>query len=203
MADFVCSCPPAATIPAITDVTCKEVFGLIGKLAFQRFGTPFVDITDETEWITKIAAADATKIQVTPLTLDSQDVPSSTPITVGGDDNTTFDGAPIIVGETSVTATFIIRDLPIDSYKEIYEYACEVNNGDTGVYLLGNEFIISDENEAPLKASSFFIGTPLLGGRTDTNNYPITITFPAGWWKTAKFNSTTTAGWNPMDLTNA
>lgn len=199
MSDFICPCPLGVTIPSIADVDCKEAFGLVGKLAFQRLGNPFTDITLQAEWDAALAAVDATKIALTPLTLDSQEFPSSTTITVGGDDNTTFDGAPIIVGETSITATFIIRDLPIAAYKELKSFTCEIAGG-TGVYLLGNNFVISDENDAAIKASSFFIGTPLLGGRTETNNYPITIVFPAGWWATAKFNAIDT--FNPMDLVN-
>lgn len=199
MSDFICPCPLPTAIPSIGEVTCKEAFGLIGKLAFQRLGNPFVDITAQLEWTTALAAVDATKIALTPLTLDSQEFPSSTTITVGGDDNTTFDGAPIIVGETSITATFIIRDLPIAAYKELKAFTCEIA-GNTGVYLMGDNFVISDENDSAIKASSFFIGTPSLGGRTDTNNYPVTIVFPAGWWETAKFNPIDT--FNPMDLVN-
>lgn len=198
MSDFICPCPLPTAIPSISNVTCKEAFSLVGKLGFQQLGNSFVDITLQTEWDTYLAAVDSTKIALTPLTLDSQEFPSSTPITVGGDDNTTFDGAPIIVGETSITASFIIRDLPIAAYKELKAFVCEVSR--TGIYLMGNNFVISDENDSAIKISSFFIGTPSLGGRTDTNNYPITITFPAGWWAKAKFNPIDT--FNPMDLVN-
>jgi len=196
MSDFICACPLPTAIPTITNVTCKESFGLVGKFALQQLNQPFTDITDEAEWTTAIAATDVTKIALTPLTLDSQEIPASTPITVGGDDNSTFDGAPIIVGETSVTATFIIRDLPISAYKQLKAYICEVSR--TGIYLLGNKFVISSADDSAIKISSIFIGTPLLGGRTDTNNYPITITFPAGWWENAKV--TPTPSFNPMDL---
>ena len=64
--------------------------------------------------------------------------------------------------------------------------------------MLGNNFVISKDDNSAIKISSFFIGTPLLGGRTDTNNYPITVTFPAGWWENAKV--TPTPAFNPMDL---
>jgi hypothetical protein len=97
MSDFICPCPLAATIPSIGEVDCKEAFGLVGKLAFQRLGNPFTDITLQAEWDAALAAVDATKIALTPLTLDSQEFPSSTTITVGGDDNTTFDGALLFV----------------------------------------------------------------------------------------------------------
>ena len=45
MSDFICPCPLGATIPSIGEVDCKEAFGLVGKLAFQRLRNPFTDIT--------------------------------------------------------------------------------------------------------------------------------------------------------------
>lgn len=198
MSDFICSCPLPSVIPSITNQNCKESFGLTGKLAFQKLNNPFLDITDQAEWDAALVAVDNTKIALTPLTLDSQEIPPSTVISIGGNDNTTFDGAPIPTGETSVTANWIIRDLPIEAYKELKKYECEVIR--TGIYLIGNNFVVSKEDGSALKISGFFVSTPSFGGRTDTNNTTITVTFPAGWWKTAKFNPIST--FNPMDLVN-
>jgi len=99
MSDLICVCPLPAVIPDISNQDCSESFSLIGKFGFQKIKQSFTDIQDLTEWETAITATDDTKIQVTPL-LDSQEFPASTPITVGGDDNTTFDGTPRIVGES-------------------------------------------------------------------------------------------------------
>ena len=62
MSDFICPCPLGATIPSIADVDCKEAFGLVGKLAFQRLGNPFTDITLQAEWDAALAAVDATNV---------------------------------------------------------------------------------------------------------------------------------------------
>jgi hypothetical protein len=198
MSDLICVCPLPAVIPDISNQDCSESFGSVGKIGFQKIKQSFTDIQDLTEWETAITATDNTKIQVTPL-LDSQEFPASTPITVGGDDNTTFDGTPRIVGESHVAVKYTLRDLPISIYKELKELECYAASKTLGVYLLGTDFCISDENDSAIKIGNMFLSSPLLGGRTETNNYELTIMFPAKFWQKAKFNKLV---FDPMDLIN-
>lgn len=204
MSDFVCECPLPTAIPSIPDATCPESYGLIGKIFFGIIGESFADTTDydtEATWTTRLAAVDATKLSVTP-TFNNPALAQSEPIVFGGDDNTTFDGAPQITGETSVTLEIQFYDLPQAQYEALTEFTCEAAGGRLGIILAGNNFSRYSGSTEPdfIKVSSAFMGTVGLGGRTEPNQNQMTITLPAGWQKnTTLFKHT---NFNPMDLVN-
>ena len=72
-----CVCPPADALPSQANPTCPEKLGNISRFAIGRtVGGAFVDITDEAEWDTRLAAIDNTKVVFTPL-LSETTFPSS------------------------------------------------------------------------------------------------------------------------------
>lgn len=75
-------CPLPASLSVIDPTVCALNFNQIVKVAFQRSGTTFIDITDETEWDTFLAAVDETKIIITPF-VENNTIPAGELITEG------------------------------------------------------------------------------------------------------------------------
>lgn len=182
-----CTCPLGTEIVDITDEACKFNFDLVIRIAFQRkqATAPFTvvaPIETEASWDVFLAASDATKIQFTPI-FAATEVPSSAPLTFGGDDNTTPFGEQQLIGETSPQFTSLFQGLDPVIKKQIVEYSCE---SDLSIYLIdasGNVGALSttvDEHFGiPIK--SFFVGSRSLGGRTDPDQSQMTFSFIPAW----------------------
>lgn len=140
-----CICPPAAALTAIPTLTCGENLGQIVKYAIQRkqASAPFptkagVGAGDAgllASWTTLKAASDATKVTVGPF-CENIVIPPVEAITEGGDDNSTLDGMPIVVGATVVQVTGQFRSLPGSILTVLKLLNCEPN---LTLYLI-NEF---------------------------------------------------------------
>lgn len=181
MAVKACACPLGATISDLVDLDCPSKFGQIGKIAFQITGNAFVDITDEAEWVTALAALDATKVQVTP-TLHAQESTPPEPVTVGGaGDNTVYDGTIEVVSEGIYQINFSIRNPSPAVLEALKEYECEVSR--LGIYMGGSDFVISKADSSAIPVSSLYVqSSPALNGNTDANIAQIQIVLDAGWY---------------------
>jgi len=199
MAVKACACPLGATIGDLVDLDCPEKFGQIGKIAFQITNNPFVDITDEAEWTTAIAALDATKVQVTPI-LHAQESTPPEPVTVGGaGDNTVFDGTIEIVSEGIYQINFSLRNPSPAVLSALKEYECEVSR--LGIYMGGSDFILSKADMSAIPVSSLYVqSSPALNGNTDANIAQIQIVLDAGWYAGS---IKSIVPWNFTSLVNA
>ena len=199
MAVKACACPLGATIGDLVDLDCPTKFGQIGKIAFQITDNPFVDITDEAEWTTAIAALDATKVQVTPI-LHAQESTPPEPVTVGGaGDNTVFDGTIEIVSEGIYQINFSLRNPSPAVLSALKEYECEVSR--LGIYMGGSDFILSKADSSAIPVSSLYVqSSPALNGNTDANIAQIQIVLDAGWYAGS---IKSIVPWNFTSLVNA
>ena len=141
-----CPCPPKATLTQIPGVVCADDFGQLQKVAFQRikdgagtfneFSSPSgIDLL--ASWVTKIAAANGTRIVLSPYIQAPATEPGEA-ITFGGG-NDTPDGIEIPVGTNPTTFTGVLRSLPQSVVKAIKELACEAATGNLGVFLFDNK----------------------------------------------------------------
>lgn len=209
MSDIICDCPLEDGVPSIPNENCPESYGLIGKVVFGRIGNSFLDEADydtEASWTTRLAAVDNTQISITPL-FNAPELAQSEPITFGGDDNTTFSGAPIITGQTSVSFTFQFYDLPQSQYEALTEYLCYAASGQLGIIMIGDNFsryqnLGTDVAPLPdfIPVTNAFMGTVGLGGRTEPNQNQMTLTLGAGWQEGTRFFKH--VNFNPINLTN-
>ena len=181
MAVKTCQCPLDAAIPDLIDLDCPTKFGQIGKIAFQQVNNPFVDVTDQSEWITALAALDATKVQVTPI-LHAQESTPAEPVTVGGaGDNTVYDGTIEIVSDGIYQINFNLRNPSPAVLKALKDYECEVSR--LGIYLGGRDFVISNADSSSIPVSSLYVQeSPALNGNTDANIAQIQMVLDAGWF---------------------
>jgi len=178
------TCPLPTAIGDITNQDCQEHFGQVVRLAFQRTGSPFVDITDEAEWDAAVIAADATKVQYTPFT-EGVTFPNADPITEGPDDNSTLFGQTIVLGGASVAPSGFFRGLESAICKELQEFTSEsgvYNN--LGVYLINEHGqVISNGDDSPFPIQSWFIGDATSEGYNTHNKTFFQWSFAYGWSK--------------------
>tara|TARA_R110000851_G_scaffold327490_1_gene497124 strand:+ start:744 stop:1343 length:600 start_codon:yes stop_codon:yes gene_type:complete len=181
MAVKACSCPLGAVIPDLVDLDCPTKFGQIGKIAFQIKDNPFLDITDNAEWVTALAALDSTKVQVTPI-LHAQESTPPEPVTVGGaGDNTVYDGTIEVVSEGIYQINFSLRNPSPAVLTALKEYECEVSR--LGIYMGGSDFVISKADSSAIPVSSLYIqSSPALNGNTDANIAQVQMVLDANWF---------------------
>lgn len=118
MGSLLFKCPPEAEIADIPKVTCPEKFGQIQRIALRRKQDPaeetptfptVASLLVQANWTTAMAAADITKIQVTPF-ISGLVLPPGTPILEEGNNNNTVNGISLLQGWNNVmvnTARFL------------------------------------------------------------------------------------------------
>lgn len=174
---LICQCPAATAIETIPVVNCPENFGQIQKVAFQRLRkadgtknsfTASAAITALASWTALLAAADGSKIAVSPYINAPADSGGDARMTSGGNDD--LGGIPEVLGGEPVQFTGSLRSVPQSVIKLMKELQCEANAGNLGVYLFdenGKIEAIQDETTAttyyPIPIRALFIGSKIHG----------------------------------------
>ena len=186
-----CSCPLPAALTTIPPFSCGEDLGQIQKLVVQRFGNPFDDLTKPTliaNWTTLKTATDGTKVVTTPY-VENFVIAQGAAITEGGNDNTTIDGIPIVVGAEAPVATGVFASLPSATLKALQTLNCE---GNLSVYLINNSGRIIGYSPNGTKfegfpIQSFFVGDSGNDGLNTRDKSPVQFGLKAGWRTEAVF----------------
>lgn len=128
-----CNCPAPASLTTITTENCGVDLKQIQRLAYQRVGTGFDISTDTTsikllaDWQAFMAAADDTKIVVTPLIGGDPIIEAGEAITTGGGDNSTLNGAEEVEGANPSEFSCVFKSLSSTVEKEMKALNCEKN----------------------------------------------------------------------------
>ena len=174
---LICQCPAAAAITTIPNVTCPENFGQIQKAAFQRLVkadgtknsfTTAASILSKASWTALLAAADGSKIVVSPYINAPADSGGDARMTSGGNDD--LGGIPEVLGGEPVQFTGSLRAVPQSVIKAMKPLMCEANVGNLGVYLFdenGKIEALQDPTTAttyyPIPIRALFIGSKIHG----------------------------------------
>lgn len=182
---ITCSCPAATALTTIPAQSCAESFGQIQKVAFQRLynGTTRNSFTTsaaielKASWTALMAAADGTKIVVSPY-IQAPTVEAGAARTFGGG-NETLGGVETVIGREPTPFTGVLRSVPQSIVKAMKSLQCEAINDNLGVYLFdenGNICAVQDEDTAttfyPIPIRSLFVSDKGFGGleAPDSNN---------------------------------
>lgn len=139
---LLCQCPAAEALTTIDKVTCPESFGQIQKVAFQRLHqadgtenkfTSSASILLKASWTALLAAANGTKIVVSPYINSPADSGGDARMTGGGNDD--LGGIPQVLGGEPVQFAGVMRAVPQSVIKEMKPLMCEAQAGNLGVFL--------------------------------------------------------------------
>jgi hypothetical protein len=185
----LCTCPAAAALTTVPAVTCPESFGQIQKIAFQRLrkadGTAnkfdnTSSILLKASWTAKMAAADGSKIVISPyIQAPTQEAGGAR--TFGGG-NETLGGVEMIIGREPSAFSAVIRSCPQSVIKALKALQCEAQGENLGVYLFDEngaiECIKSGSTDyLPIPIRSLFIGDKSHGGLEAPDSNPISFSF--------------------------
>jgi hypothetical protein len=189
----ICTCPAATALTAISKMTCADDFGQIQKIAFQRIyssgttrnafvgtGTPLAPtITALSAWQAFLAAADGTKIVVTPF-VEAPTPDGGDAITFGGG-NDTIGGVVKNIGRNPINMSFALRQYPQSIIKEMKALQCEVG---LGVYLFNGEgqiLAVKDPTTPttfyPIPIQSLFVSDLKLNGLETPDQNDLSFAF--------------------------
>ncbi len=179
---LICQCPAASALSTIPAVTCPENFGQIQKVAFQRLrkadgtrnamvgsGTPVAaSIPLKATWTALLAAADGSKVVVSPYINAPADSGGDARMTSGGNDD--LGGIPVVLGGNPVQFEGQLRSVPQSVIATMKELMCEAAAGNLGVFLFdenGKIEAIQDKTTPttyyPIPIRALFIGSKIHG----------------------------------------
>lgn len=184
---LICQCPAASALTTIPNVACAENFGQIQKVAFQRLAqadgtknsfTSSASILLKASWTALLAAANGTKIVVSPYINAPADSGGDARMSSGGNDD--LGGVATVLGGNPVQFDGQIRSVPQSVIKIMKELQCEANAGNLGIYLFDENGKIQCRAEStgtnpvvttyyPIPIRGLFIGS-LIHGNYDAKD---------------------------------
>ena len=206
-----CGCPLGDHIADLEIAECSESFGQLQKVAFQRVNntsgvknsvtSPFT----KTTWSTLFAAADGTKMTVSPYIQGPTTEPGEA--RTFGSGNEVLGGIPITIGREATTFSGTIYQEQQKVIAQMKEYQCET----IGVWLIdenGNIGCQVDDLDNPteyypIPIYSFFVGDKNLGGYEEPDSNTISWSFMPNWSDTFYIIKQSEMDFNPLtDWTN-
>ena len=189
---LICQCPAAAALATIPNVVCPENFGQIQKVAFQRLRkadgtknsfTSAAAITALASWTALLAAADGSKIVVSPYVNAPADSGGDARRTGGGNDD--LGGISQVLGGNPVQFDASLRSVPQSVIKTMKELQCEAAAGNLGVFLFDENGKIEAIKDAttdgtyyPIPIRSLFIGSKIHGNFDAKDSNAISWMYP-------------------------
>lgn len=181
-----CDCPPPAAIADIPVNDCGLSLKQIQKFILaRRSASAFATLILPTvlaNWTTKLTAVDSTKHQVSPF-VESVVIPAATPILEGGDDNTTIDGNPIVVGTGQIRVEGMFAELSSAVLVALKTLNCE---NDLMIYFINQDGKIWGKNPSGtiftgIPITSFFVGDGGNEGLNTRDKSPVSFNLRYGW----------------------
>ena len=207
---LICQCPAAAAMTTIPAVNCPENFGQIQKVAFQRLRkadgtknsfTNAAAITALASWTALLAAADGSKIVVSPYINAPADSGGDARRTGGGNDD--LGGISQVLGGNPVQFDCSLRSIPQSVIKVMKELQCEAAAGNLGVFLFDENGKIEAIQDAttqttyyPIPIRSLFIGSKIHGNFDAKDSNAISWLYPDNYSDNLKI--VTPADFNPL-----
>lgn len=188
---LICQCPAATALPTIPNVACPENFGQIQKVAFQRLRkadgtansfTSQASILLKASWTALLAAADGSKIVVSPYINSPADSGGDARMSSGGNDD--LGGIPMVLGGNPVQFDGSLRSVPQSVIKAMKELQCEAAAGNLGVFLFDeNGKIEANKGETdgaytPIPIRALFIGSKIHGNFDAKDSNAISWQYP-------------------------
>lgn len=201
-----CGCPIGNHIPDLDIAECKESLGQVQKVLFQRVyktageKNSVADPTKKASWSALFAAADGTKVTVSPYIQGPTTEPGAA--RTFGSGNQVLGGIPITIGREATSFTGTIYQEQQKVIEQLKQYQCET----IGVYLIdenGNIGCLVDDHDSPteylpIPIYSFFVGDKTLGGYEEPDSNAISWSFVPNWSDKFHIINRNTLDFNPL-----
>lgn len=201
-----CGCPIGNHIPDLDIAECKESLGQVQKVLFQRVyksageKNSVADPTKKASWSALFAAADGTKVTVSPYIQGPTTEPGAA--RTFGSGNQVLGGIPITIGREATSFTGTIYQEQQKLIEQLKQYQCET----IGVYLIdenGNIGCLVDDHDSPteylpIPIYSFFVGDKTLGGYEEPDSNAISWSFVPNWSDKFHIINRNTLDFNPL-----
>lgn len=201
-----CGCPGSAHIAELEIDECKEGFGQIQKVAFQRIYKTAGELNSVAEpfkkasFSTLFSASDGTKMVVSPYIQGPETEPGAARTFGGG--NQTLGGVEIIIGREPTSFTGVIYQESQKLIAQMKQLMCE----NIGVWLIdenGNLGCLVDRHDSPTKympipIQGLFIGDKKLGGFENPDSNSIEWKFLPNWSDNLYLIKRDTLDFNPL-----
>lgn len=183
-------CPLPVALESLPEQDCPVRFDQIVRMVFQMVqpgaGT-FTDVTIKAlaTWTPLLAASDSTKVVPSPLFAEMV-IPQSEALTIGGNDNTTFNGIPLYNGEGNVLVTLQVSDLDFAVKKVLTQYskysiASAVGTTKLSVYFINKDGVIISNDAKGFPAYNFRISSVGSEGFNAANKHAISFNLLPNW----------------------
>lgn len=184
-----CGCPASAHLTDLDIAECKESFGQIQKVLFQRINKTSgqkntLTLTSgkltKASLTTMLSAADGTKLVVSPYLYNPTTEPGAARTFGGG--NQTLGGVEIIIGREPTSFTGVFYQENQKTIAQLKTYMCE----DIGVYLIDENGNIGgiaegEDSISPVPIGKLFIGDKKLGGFEEPDSNSVEWSFYPNW----------------------
>lgn len=202
-----CGCPAGAALPDINVSGCKESFGQIQKVIFQRVTNnagevtiPAATLASKSLMAALKTAEDGTKIVVSPYIQNPTTEPGAARTFGGG--NQTLGGVEMIIGREPTNFTGALYQEPQSVISSLKKMMCE----NIGVYLVdenGNIGALQAGTSAstsykPIPVGKFFVGDKKFGGYEEVDSNEISWSFFPNWSDDFVVVKATTFDYNPL-----
>jgi len=182
----VCGCPVAAALPDVVVDACLVNFGQTQKLIFQRIrkadGTKnfLASVILKASWTPLLAAADGTKVVVSPFVQGPAVEPGGAKVFGGG--NATLGGMEMVIGKDPTKFTANLFGMAQTTINQLKALACE----EIGVFLVNDKGQIGSKtvdatHHYPIPVSTFFVGDMKIGGFEEPDANVISFSFAPNW----------------------
>lgn len=207
------SCPAPTALASIPATSCPVKFEQIQKMAIQRIqSSPSFSTTSillAATWTALLAAADSTKVIITPF-MRNVVIPPSEPLFEGGNDNTTLNGIPLLRGIGTVRITAQVDNISSAAAAALRALASE-SSGTTGstnlwaYFFNKNGQVISDKTGSTTALPGFKIYNLVLSdvgsaGFAQPNTFNLSFDMEGLW--SNNFQVYTPTDFNSLTLSN-
>lgn len=181
-----CACPLPAAVVTIPKVSCGISLKQVQKIIIARRSvnafTTLASAKLLATWTPLLVAVGVTKHQCSPF-VEEFVIPPSEPQLEGGDDNTTIDGAPIVVGAGQIRCTGKFPELDSAALVALKAYNCE---SDLMVYFVNQDSKIygispTSTNFTGIPITSFFVSDAGNDGLNTRDKAPVGFNLRYGW----------------------
>ncbi|MCC3156445.1 hypothetical protein LJ737_04305 [Hymenobacter sp. 15J16-1T3B] len=183
------TCTRPAALSNVSKQDCPIDFKQIQRIILQRLGFKFAteaEMKTLAAWTPLLAAADSTKVVLSPFTTGFV-IPPSEPTFINENDNNSLNGMGKFTGLNSVKPTGRFVGLESAIWEQMQQFSTESDAAlgveRLGAYLLNQDGAILHNDLGPIPLANFYVADPGSEGFRAETIIPFGFSLKGGWYK--------------------